>query len=107
MVGYVVLWFCGLLLLSSVENVVINTNDLESLTHLYTIVAREVDTVIYSHFMRVFLLLQSAKFYPSTLYDIGSNCIQFTNMARQVWPTTRYFLFESVEYFEELYQVSW
>lgn len=45
-------------------------------------------------------------FYPNTIYDVGACALQWTYMAKEVWPNSKYILFEAMEESEEIFMES-
>jgi FkbM family methyltransferase len=42
-------------------------------------------------------------FTPNTVYDVGACALQWTIMAKEVWPNSKYILFEAMEESEEVF----
>lgn len=59
-----------------------------------------------SHQDYLIKLRDEFEFIPKVIYDIGACVMQWTNMCKEVWPNSDYYLFDAMEECEELFMES-
>lgn len=66
--------------------------------------ASNLDLLPKNHYDYLIKLKNDFNFIPKTIYDIGSCVLHWTKKAQEVWPDSKFILFDATDVFEVLYK---